>query len=444
MAELYRSDICNVDISKSLVRSYVGIVLATGDDHANRFGAVLNRAGKLVEIADVAVSVLGYFIRPDGETVVCNGAKDGNTVYVDLPAACYTKGGSFSLAIKVSSTEVTQTVRVIDGQIRLTQTETLIDPGEVIPSLEDLMAHIAEMEAATEAANEAADNADASVAGMTQKVDTSIATLTQEVNVAVAEMKEQVNLAAPSVVCDASGSVVAVTDAADRQTVQAVSEITAVQSGTGDPTPDNVRPINGKNTVSLWRSATYDTAAEATLTAALPETVYGGSLDWTIGVLTVTHRMLQLTGAASEKWMRNGNGHYYAQQLLADYRSTTGIDGYCTHYRYDIAYNREPKSMQGRGSNIWVMDADMTTVEDFKAYLAAQAAAGTPVTLVYPLEASYTIQLTPQQLDMFKGENHVWSDTGDTTLTYVADTKMYIDNKFSALHNAILAQGANI
>lgn len=171
MAELYRSDICNVDISKSLVRSYVGIVLATGDDHANRFGAVLNRAGDLVELADVSVSVLGYFIRPDGETVVCNGTKDGNTVYVDLPAACYTKDGSFSLAIKVSSTEVTQTVRVIDGQIRLTQTETLIDPGDVIPSLEDLMAHIAEMEDATAEAETAAAAANEAREGIQGDLD---------------------------------------------------------------------------------------------------------------------------------------------------------------------------------------------------------------------------------------------------------------------------------
>jgi hypothetical protein len=60
------------------------------------------------------------------------------------------------------------------------------------------------------------------------------------------------------------------------------------------------------------------------------------------------------------------------------------------------------------------------------------------------LAQPYTIQLTPQQLDMFKGVNTIWSDTGNTDLVYVADLQSYIDKKFAELQNAILAQGVNI
>lgn len=144
MAELYRSEICNVDIEKPLVRSYVGIVMATGDCLANRFGAVLRRNNDPVDVTGAAVN--GYFIRPNGDTVVCQGVAAGDTVYVDLPAACYTQNGNFSLAIKVSSTDVTQTVRVVDGYIRQTQTDTIVDPGTVLTSIEDLFVRIAEAE----------------------------------------------------------------------------------------------------------------------------------------------------------------------------------------------------------------------------------------------------------------------------------------------------------
>ena len=54
------------------------------------------------------------------------------------------------------------------------------------------------------------------------------------------------------------------------------------------------------------------------------------------------------------------------------------------------------------------------------------------------------IEIDQQTLKMFEGCNTVWSDGGDTSLTYIADTKMYIDNKFEALRSAILALGANV
>jgi len=549
MAELYRTDICNVDISKSLVRSYAGIVLATGDKNANRFGARLYRAGEPVDLSAQGVAVTGYFIRPNAETVACAGAADGNMVYVDLPAACYTASGTFSLAVKVSSTEVTQTVRVVDGCIRLTQTDTLVDPGAVVPSLDELLAHIAEMETVVDDAQRAAE------------------------------------IAASPIVADVSGETVSTDDAAARDAVGLISTINAVQAGEGTASPDNVRPISGWDAVNLTRTgrnlvshqdckltygnkstvitddyidvtvpATYDygnipvrlkggvaytlyvicevygrdaaatnsttirirfekanpyeqdikatangtytklqrytpvtdveenillyanfgspvpasvrmqvmllegdyaldtvppfePCARQTLTEALPETVYGGTLDWTSGVLTVTHRRIELTGA--ENWSSNTDtnaGQFYAKRLLTGNESTTSTtNGFCTHYRYANGYaGKDNKIVQGHGAHVWLVDTDFATVEDVKAYLAAQAEAGTPVTVAYPLATPYTIQLDPQQLTLLKGSNTVWSDCGNTTMAYVADTKLYIDKKFTALQNAILAQGANI
>jgi hypothetical protein len=80
------------------------------------------------------------------------------------------------------------------------------------------------------------------------------------------------------------------------------------------------------------------------LTATLPETVYGGELDWTNGQLTITH----------------------------------GADG-----------------------------AELATPR--------------------------TAQVAPQVLDMLQGENCVWSDAGNTALTYNADIKLYIDNAIASI-----------
>jgi len=80
-----------------------------------------------------------------------------------------------------------------------------------------------------------------------------------------------------------------------------------------------------------------------------------------------------------------------------------------------------------------------TTVEEGNAWLQSMVSAGTPVQVRRKL-------ITPQnwhfdnigQLKTFLGTNNIWSSTGDTEVTYPADTKLYIDNKITqAIANAL-------
>lgn len=97
-------------------------------------------------------------------------------------------------------------------------------------------------------------------------------------------------------------------------------------------------------------------------------TVYGGTLDVTTGLLTVTHG-------------------------------------------YMAGYNGE--SLPGK----WISDRDVY-------------APGTTPTIgaqvVYELATPQTYQLTPTEVDLLLGENNVFADTGGTSVTYRADTKLYI------------------
>lgn len=54
------------------------------------------------------------------------------------------------------------------------------------------------------------------------------------------------------------------------------------------------------------------------------------------------------------------------------------------------------------------------------------------------LPVEKVIEIDPQKLTLLKGTNNVWSDCGDTELTYIADTKAYIDKKFAALAAAVI------
>ena len=137
---LYHEDFVNIELtSGSVHRSFLNRTIGEGDALANRFGICAFRNG---EAETLGGTCTGYFIKSDGGTVVIQGTVSGNTAYVDLPQACYADEGQFALAIKVSSGSVTGTMRIVDGVVANTTTDTLIDPGTILPAIETLLEEI--------------------------------------------------------------------------------------------------------------------------------------------------------------------------------------------------------------------------------------------------------------------------------------------------------------
>lgn len=153
MADIYREDIATIDLTEPLRREQVGKTFATGDKLGNRVGVRVRRNHVDVDLSGHAAT--GYFIRSDLQTVVIPGEVEDELAWVDIPQACLTERGPFTLAIKISGGDVTQTVRVLDGSLILTQTDTLIAEAEAIPTLDDIFAQIAAMEQATQEARDA-------------------------------------------------------------------------------------------------------------------------------------------------------------------------------------------------------------------------------------------------------------------------------------------------
>ena len=107
--------------------------------------------------------------------MLIDGAVDGSVAYVDLPAACYTENGSFSLAVKVTGEGVTATVLVVDGFVRLTSTDNVIDPNEKICSLDELLAMIDELESTTTEAKETLSEINEALSGIEEAVQNASA-----------------------------------------------------------------------------------------------------------------------------------------------------------------------------------------------------------------------------------------------------------------------------
>ena len=201
-------------------------------------------------------------------------------------------------------------------------------------------------------------------------------------------------------------------DSLEGLAIGATTFITATVEGTPDYAAGSVATITPVSVVNLHHGAEYDASAEAALSATLPELVYGGTLDWVTGVLTVTHAVRDLTAA---NWTASSNAAN--RYLLA--MQTASLDA-CTHYPISAWIAYDNVIIRNSPNQVVVNCSSIATLDDWKAYLSEQSAAGTPLTVVYGLPEAqhYTIQLNPQELIALNGVNTVWSDCGDTRVTF--------------------------
>lgn len=144
----YKEDILDVELeSGNISRSFSNRTIGEGDIDGNKFGIRCWRKGEPVSLT--GCSCIGYFIRGDGVTVVINGTVAGNMAYVTIPQEACAIQGQYKLTIKVAADGQSVTIRMIDGTVVETVTGSIVDPGGVIPDIEELMALVTRIEAAT-------------------------------------------------------------------------------------------------------------------------------------------------------------------------------------------------------------------------------------------------------------------------------------------------------
>lgn len=143
---------------------------------------------------------------------------------------------------------------------------------------------------------------------------------------------------------------------------------------------------------------------------SIGQTVCGGTVDAATGVLTLTHGYAELTG--NERVIlyqsdTHGNGATIADVLpTAEYRA----GGMCSHATVQ-PYMNTPGGISFGNNNKYVYwigiiaMLGLTTVDEFKDWLRAQAVAGTPVQICYELSQPQTIQLPPQTIKALQGTN---------------------------------------
>lgn len=170
---------------------------------------------------------------------------------------------------------------------------------------------------------------------------------------------------------------------------------------------------------------TYTPYNGQTNTLTLPETVYGGEVDAVTGEGQETWKMLTLDG--TEMWMRE-NRATSSYSCIIEPAANNLTNCLCSMlpwklYAYSINGNEGYFAFESNGRTVhFCVTETWETVDAWKAYLAAQYAAGTPVQVCYKLAEPVPFTATgAQPIPALAGLNTILTDADSATVTGRAD-----------------------
>lgn len=170
--------------------------------------------------------------------------------------------------------------------------------------------------------------------------------------------------------------------------------------------------------LEIGSSATsYEPYNGTTYTTDLNGTRYGGTLDVVSGVLTVTHKYVDLstltwTTAANSRWACVVSDIKPPASLAV---ATDAISSHFSAYSADVLYAQTSLIGMAVHTNKTVLVRNGSTTD-------------TPVgDFVYELATPTTVQLTAQEVELLVGLNQIWANSGDVTVEYGTDPNVVVN-----------------
>lgn len=216
---------------------------------------------------------------------------------------------------------------------------------------------------------------------------------------------------------------------------------TPTQEGSGDPSPENIRPIKGRDSVRVERRED-----DLAYTLTLPSTVYGGEVDAVTGEGQREWRCITITGREP--------CHIYSTLFYIDFYQTDSFvqepaidskNGKCSHYPYQLYGKNGFIGITLDGGAVVYSPGDKYPntndgLREWMDYLAAQYAAGTPVQICY--KQANPVPFTAAggaAIPALPGTNTVLTDADSVTVTGRADpiqTIAKLNDRIAALEAA--------
>lgn len=147
-----------VHLDHTLRVTPLSTLFANGDSAAHRFELTILRAGVQEDLTGCTVMCKFYRMAESAVVDVDGSIEDGKAIAV-LNKACYDYIGRFALTITIKKGEEETTVFYGDGYMHGQNADTAISGEYIIYDINTLLEKIAEIDAATQAANTATENA---------------------------------------------------------------------------------------------------------------------------------------------------------------------------------------------------------------------------------------------------------------------------------------------
>lgn len=220
---------------------------------------------------------------------------------------------------------------------------------------------------------------------------------------------------------------------------------TPTQEGSGDPSPENIRPIKGRDSVRIERRED-----DLAYTLTLPSTVYGGEVDAVTGEGQREWRCITLTGQEP--------CHIYSTLFYVDFYKMDSFvvespidskSGKCSHHPYRLyGENGFIGIALDGGAAVYSPRTKYPITNDglreWMDYLAAQYAAGTPVQICYKQANPVPFTATGgASIKALSGTNTVLTDADSVTAAGRADPIQTV-SKLSERIAALEAAATNI
>ena len=164
-------------------------------------------------------------------------------------------------------------------------------------------------------------------------------------------------------------------------------------------------------------------------------TVYGGTLDTVTGKLVVDRAIVTMNGTENVYRVEDNLAQVGGYSQFKNRRRAVS-----SHYK-SVAKSWTqliPGEWQLVDYTIGFKETRFTDIATVKAYITEQYQNGTPLQFIGELKEPIVVRLDPTEIKTLLGVNNIWSDAGNTAITYPADTKLYIDAKIAEIQALIL------
>ena len=157
----------SADILAGISMTAMPSLFAMGDKLAHVLRVRVKAGGEPVDLTGWTVTA--SVVRQDQATVMMAGRTVGDAAEVTLEAPCYSQSGGFTLSVSIGREQQLITIFCGRGDVTHTRTDSLVDPGHTIPSVDEIIAQYGLMKTAVQNTDAAAKRADDAASGA-QKV----------------------------------------------------------------------------------------------------------------------------------------------------------------------------------------------------------------------------------------------------------------------------------